>query len=99
MEEKKNEKIERRVAWRLMRTLPPLRPSADIRWQKNCSERTRRVIGHRVAILEHAETDGDGERGDGRARRQKRERMDRESERRRKTKEMKEDAKSETEMR
>lgn len=31
-------------------------------------ERTRRVIGHRVAILEHAEADGDGERksrGDG----------------------------------
>lgn len=57
--------------------------------------RTGRVIGHRVAILEHAETDGDGEQGDGRARR---ERMDRESKRGRKTKEMKKDAESEIEM-
>lgn len=34
--------------------------------QGNCSERTRRVIGHRVAILEHAEMDGDSERGTAR---------------------------------
>lgn len=57
--------------------------------------RTRRVIGHRVAILEHAETDADGERGDGRVREAARERMDRESERGRVTKEMKKDAESE----
>lgn len=57
--------------------------------------RTRRVIGHRVAILEHAETDADGERGDGRVREAARERMDRESERGRATKEMKKDAESE----
>lgn len=30
-------------------------------WE-NCSKRTKRVIGHRLVILEHAETDGDEEK-------------------------------------
>lgn len=34
-------------------------------WE-NCSKRTKRVIGHRLVILEHAETDGDEEKKDRR---------------------------------
>lgn len=46
-------------------------------WE-NCSKRTKRVIGHRLVILEHAETDGDEEKkgrrtaeGNGRETKQK----------------------------
>lgn len=69
---KKKQKIEQRIARKLMRTLSSSTVAAVDRYDGGKSlARTRRVIGHRVAILEHAETDGDEERGDGRVRRRK----------------------------
>lgn len=73
-----------------MRTLSSSQPSANI-WQiydgGKTVAKTRRVIGHRVAILEHAETDGDEERGETEEEREngEKERMDRESERKKDT--------------
>lgn len=49
-----------------MRILSPSVRRGYTAW-KNYSERTKRVIGHRLAILEHAETDGDEEKDRGTA--------------------------------
>lgn len=57
-------KLEERVAERRLTRI--LSPSVRLSRGKTASERTKRVIGHRLAILEHAETDGgDDEKRNG----------------------------------
>lgn len=59
----KERKLEERVAERRLTRI--LSPTVHLSCGKTARERTKRVIGHRLAILEHAETDGDNEKQNG----------------------------------